>query len=292
MGRAKRRYIKQDYLGEGTYSTVYSARDTETGQLVALKKLKQRDGCAREIAALKQLSHPNIVALLDTVTFKHKVWLVLELLECDLRSYLNTAPTMPNDLAQWYTYQLLRGIEYCHAHSILHRDLKPENLLLTLDGRLKIADFGLARRVTGGKMTRNVVTLWYRAPELLLGARRYGSAIDMWSVGCIMAEMLCGNALFCGDCEIDQLYRIFRQLGTPSEVCWSGLSSLPFYRDFPQWKAQELSVPSDAQPLQQALLTYDPEQRLSASAALRSAYLAKAAELWGSANACAVAPES
>jgi serine/threonine protein kinase len=144
-------------------------------------------------------------------------------------------------------YQLLKGMTFCHQRGILHRDLKPQNLLIDQAGILKLADFGLARAVAVPVRlyTHEIVTLWYRAPEVLLGSSaigKYSTPVDMWSIGCIFAEMVTKEPLFPGDSEIDELYRIFRALGTPNDTVWPGVSQLPNYKEtFPKWNARALS---------------------------------------------------
>lgn len=165
----------------------------------------------------------------------------------------------------------MRGIYFCHAHRILHRDLKPQNLLIDKEGNLKLADFGLARAfgIPLRTYTHEVVTLWYRAPEVLLGSRHYNTAIDMWSVGCIFAEMAMRTPLFPGDSEIDEIFRIFRTLGTPNDETWPGVKSLPDYKtSFPQWSGVPLkkAVPAlddNGLDLLRQMLVYDPASRIS-----------------------------
>lgn len=173
-------------------------------------------------------------------------------------------------------FQLLRGTAFCHSHGVLHRDLKPQNLLVDRVGTLKLADFGLARAFTVPirQYTHEVVTLWYRAPEILLGARQYAPPVDIWSIGAIFAEMVNRRALWPGDSEIDELFRIFRTLGTPDEKSWPGVSAMPDYKaTFPRWPKTKLArvVPSLDEvglDLLQQMLHYDPAKRISAKAAM------------------------
>ncbi|XP_066991470.1 cyclin-dependent kinase 2 isoform X2 [Anabrus simplex] len=235
----------------------------------------------REISLLKELNHPNVVRLLDVVHSDKKLHLVFEFLVQDLKKFLDTTMNELSEmLVKSYLHQLLNGISYCHAHRVLHRDLKPQNLLIDNQGYIKIADFGLARAfgLPVRTYTHEVVTLWYRAPEILLGSKFYSTAVDIWSLGCIFAEMLTRRALFPGDSEIDQLFRIFRTLGTPDEEMWPGVSQLPDYKPmFPRWDAQDIV---DVLPLKDAdgrdiflkLMTYDPNKRISARVAMKHQY--------------------
>lgn len=192
---------------------------------------------------------------------------------------------------QSYLRQLTEGVAYCHAARVLHRDLKPQNLLVDAAGRIKLADFGLARAfgIPVRAYTHEVVTLWYRAPEILLGAKFYSTAVDMWSLACIYAEMTSGRTLFPGDSEIDQLFRVFRALGTPggqgADAVWEGARRLPDYRAaFPRWppRAARTLLPAAARAdplacaLFEAMLRYEPSERVPARAAARHAYLAGA----------------
>lgn len=181
---------------------------------------------------------------------------------------------------QLYMFQLINGIDACHRHRIIHRDIKPQNILLCNDGWLKVADFGLARTfsVPLRRYTHEVVTLWYRAPEILLGLDKYTAAVDSWSIGCIFAEMATGRPPFTGDSEIGQLFKIFQLLGTPNDSTWPGVSTLRDYQPaFPQWRPKSLkrAVPRLGEhglDLLAKLLTYDPTQRITTAEALSHPY--------------------
>lgn len=271
-------------IGEGTYGVVYKAEDKNTKRTVALKKIrlkKETEGvpstALREISLLKELNHPNIVQLEDVVYCDQKLYLVFEYLELDLKKLLETRSAgLSMRTAKSYLYQLLRGLSYCHSRCILHRDLKPQNLLVDNEGNIKLADFGLARAfdVPLKVYTHEIVTLWYRAPEVLLGTKIYSTAVDVWSIGCIFAEMLTRRPLFSGDSEIDQLFRVFRTLGTPDEESWPGCSKLGDYKStFPKWAPQDMTtilpmLDMEGHDLLSKLLTYEPESRISAKRAL------------------------
>jgi len=288
------RYAKIEKVGEGTYGVVYKARDVGTNQIVALKKIRleaEDEGvpstAIREISLLKELKDDNIVKLLDIVHADQKLYLVFEFLDVDLKRYMETGnqnrTPITLDIVKKFTHQLNSGLLYCHSHRILHRDLKPQNLLIDKRDNLKLADFGLARAfgIPMRTYTHEVVTLWYRAPEVLLGSRHYSTAIDMWSVGCIYAEMaMQGSPLFPGDSEIDQIFKIFRILGTPNEETWPGVGNLPDYKPtFPQWSRQDLArivttLDDLGLDLLKRTLTYDSAKRISAKRALVHPYFA------------------
>merc|ERR1719210_1555573 len=185
----------------------------------------------REIALLKELTHENVVKLLDVFCSTNKLVLVFEFVENALKKYMKGRQLAPMHI-KGLAYQLCRGIEFCHANRILHRDLKPQNLLIDQRLRLKIADFGLARAYTVPvpKYTHEVVTVWYRAPEILLGSALYSVPVDLWSVGCIVGEMATGAPLFAGDSEIDTIFKVFQKLGTPNVEMWPGLTDLPEFK--------------------------------------------------------------
>ncbi len=183
-------------------------------------------------------------------------------------------------LIQSWLFQLLKGIDYCHSKRVIHRDLKPQNILVNKDGVLKVADFGLSRTFSQPTKpyTRDIVTLWYRAPEILLGSEKYSIPIDMWSVGCIFAEMVNKKPLFMGDSQIDQIYKIFSLRGTPEESSWPGVSNLPNYKvTFPKFKECDLtnffpSLDKDGVELLTQMLSINPAMRISTKQALTHPY--------------------
>ncbi|KAG2445351.1 hypothetical protein HYH02_008816 [Chlamydomonas schloesseri] len=285
----KYKYIKIGQLGSGSYGVVHKAINRETKELLAIKKVVHSienglsDSTIREISTLRELQHDNIVRLKDiiaTVNGSH-VHLVLEFLDCDLRHYLDThAEASDINRIKSIVFQILRGIRHAHANSIMHRDLKPQNVLVGVSsGNVKITDFGLARCFLPNEdraYTERVVTLYYRAPELLLGAQHYTSAVDLWSVGCIMAEMVNFEPLFKSDSEIGLLFKMFERLGTPTPDAWHEVSGLAYYSEhFPHFLPRRLEdlVPRLANDpagldLLRRMLCYDPRQRITASEAL------------------------
>ncbi|KAK9895681.1 Pkinase-domain-containing protein [Cystobasidium minutum MCA 4210] len=287
------KYTKIEKVGEGTYGVVYRARTNKTGEIVALKKirLEQEDEgvpstAIREISLLKEMKDDNVIKLLDIVHSEAKLYLVFEFLDMDLKKYMDKVEKVGDgeglgpDIVKKFTYQLVKGVNYMHSRRVLHRDLKPQNLLVDKDGNLKIADFGLARAfgIPLRTYTHEIVTLWYRAPEVLLGSRHYSTGVDVWSIGCIFGEMIQRQPLFPGDSEIDEIFRIFRLLGTPDEEAWPGVTQLPDYKgSFPQWKAKDIKtavaglndVSTD---LLSRMLAYDPAKRISAKQTLNHEY--------------------
>ncbi|KAK9934430.1 hypothetical protein M0R45_021575 [Rubus argutus] len=281
-------------IDEGTYGVVYRAQDKKTREIVALKKVKmekEREGfpltSLREINILLSFHHPSIVDVKEVVVGSNldSIFMVMEYMEHDLKALMETMkqPFSPSEV-KCLMLQLFEGVKYLHDNWVLHRDLKTSNLLLNNRGELKICDFGLARQY-GSPLkpyTHLVVTLWYRAPELLLGAREYSTAIDMWSLGCIMAELLSKEPLFNGKSEFEQLDKIFKILGTPNETIWPGFSKLPgvkvnfvkhqynlLRKKFPATSFAGSPVLTEAGfDLLNKLLTYDPEKRITADAAL------------------------
>ncbi|KAL5966605.1 Cyclin-dependent kinase 1, partial [Taenia solium] len=249
------RLSKLGKIGEGTYGLVYKCLDRKSGLLKALKQVKLEhydqgvpSTTLREIALLRELKHPNIVILEHVVLDDGQLYLVFEYLNVDLRRYLdlnykNTG--LPAETVKSFMYQMLQALCYCHIRRVIHRDLKPQNVLVDVSRSVvKLADFGLARSIGYPlrTLTHEIATLWYRSPEILLGEAVYCCGVDMWSMGCVFAEMATGDPLFCGDSEIDQLLQIFRVMGIPTEASWPGVTRLPHYKPklFPSWHADRL----------------------------------------------------
>lgn len=284
------KYAKLERVGEGTYGIVYKAKDKQTGELLALKKIRleaEDEGipstAIREISLLKQLQHPNIVRLYDVVHTEKKLTLVFEFLDQDLKKYLDACGDNGLDprTIKSFMYQLLAGLAFCHQNRVLHRDLKPQNLLINNEGELKLADFGLARAfgIPVRCYTHEVVTLWYRAPDVLMGSRKYGTQVDIWSIGCIFAEMVNGRPLFAGTSDQSQLNLIFKALGTPSVKTWPDMAALPEYKpdQWGKYQAQPLKklckrLDSAGLDLLGKMLAYDPSRRISAEEALQHHY--------------------
>ncbi|KAK1302981.1 putative serine/threonine-protein kinase [Acorus calamus] len=284
-------FERLDKIGQGTYSNVYRARDLDNEKIVALKKVRfdnlERESVrfmAREIHILRRLDHPNIIKLEGLVTSRtsSSLYLVFEYMEHDLAG-LASVPGLKFTEPQikCYMQQLLRGLDHCHGRSILHRDIKGSNLLIDNNGTLKIADFGLASVFDPDHrhpLTSRVVTLWYRPPELLLGATNYGVAVDLWSTGCILAELYAGKPIMPGRTEVEQLHKIFKLCGSPSEDYWRK-SKLPNATIFkPQQPYKRLvaetfkDFPPSALGLVEVLLSIDPTNRGTAAFALDSEF--------------------
>ncbi|XP_070281044.1 cyclin-dependent kinase 5 isoform X1 [Myotis yumanensis] len=227
------KYEKLEKIGEGTYGTVFKAKNRETHEIVALKRVRLDDddegvpsSALREICLLKELKHKNIVRLHDVLHSDKKLTLVFEFCDQDLKKYFDSCNgDLDPEIVKSFLFQLLKGLGFCHSRNVLHRDLKPQNLLINRNGELKLADFGLARAfgIPVRCYSAEVVTLWYRPPDVLFGAKLYSTSIDMWSAGCIFAELAnAGRPLFPGNDVDDQLKRIFRYPSIPLRLEPSG----------------------------------------------------------------------
>jgi len=236
----------------------------------------------REISLLKELDHQNVVRLVEIVHDLDKLTLVFEFCDQDLKQYMeDNYCIISMQKIKWFLFQLINGIHYCHGKRVLHRDLKPQNLLISKsDLTLKLADFGLARAfgVPVRNYSHEVVTLWYRPPEVLMGYQNYSTPIDIWSIGCIFAEMKNGKPLFSGKTASDQLHRIFRALGTPTPQIYPKIVELPEWReDIPKYPGKKLpelvpGLDDNGYDLLKRLLHYDPAKRISATEALKHAF--------------------
>lgn len=296
-------YDRIGHVSEGTYGVVWKARDLATEDVVALKQIKfavdvRKEGfpvtALREINVLLALSHENIVSVREMVVGKsvEQVYMVMEFFEFDLKQGLDRFEgALSQGELKGILQQILRGVNHMHASWYLHRDLKTSNILVHKSGRVALADFGLARRYEDPPqhLTVPVVTLWYRAPELLLGETRYGPAVDMWATGCIFGELIAKDCVLQGEGELDQLDQIFTLLGAPNETNWPGYKKLP-HSGILRWKGNKDSTLSkrfpvarpvsskqaflDARGFQmlECMLKLDPSQRISASEALEHAY--------------------
>ncbi|WJX32008.1 Cyclin-dependent kinase C-1 [Trifolium repens] len=299
-------FEKLQQIGEGTHGQVYMAREIKTGEIVALKKIRmdnKREGfpmtAIREIKILNKLHHENVIKLKEIVTspvrekddqgrpdenkYKGGIYMVFEYMDHNLKQLVDR-PGMRFTIPQikCYMRQLLTGLHYCHVNQVLHRDIKGSNLLIDNEGNLKLADFGLARSFSNehnANLTNRVITLWYRPPELLLGATRYGPAVDMWSVGCIFAELLHGKPIFPGKDEPEQLNKIFELCGAPNEANWPGVQNTPLYNQFKPTIPMKRRLGEvfrrfdpNALDLLEKMLTLDPAQRILAKDALDAEY--------------------
>lgn len=282
-------------IEEGTYGVVYRAKDKKTDEIVALKRLKmekEKEGfpitSLREINTLLKSQHMNIVTVREIVVGSNmdKIYIVMDYVEHDMKSLMETMknPFLMGEV-KTLMIQLLKGVTHLHDNWIIHRDLKTSNLLLSHKGILKIGDFGLAREYGSPlkQYTPIVVTLWYRAPELLLGIKEYSTPIDLWSVGCIFAEFLTMKPLWPGKSEIDELNRIFKDLGTPTEKIWSGVKELPgmkkcTFADHPYNTLRQRfgSYLTDSGfGLLNKFLTYNPTKRITAEESLKHEFFSE-----------------
>ncbi|EDK31565.1 cyclin-dependent kinase-like Serine/Threonine kinase family protein (macronuclear) [Tetrahymena thermophila SB210] len=308
LDQIRSRDINEDYevlheVGSGTYGRVYKAnRKSVSNKLYALKQLdvsQEKDGfpitALREIKLLQKLDQENVLKINEIVTMrtskdkgKSKIttFLVFDYMEHDFQGLIRKKQPFTQPQIKCVMQQLFKGLDYLHNSNVIHRDLKSANLLLNKDGVLKIGDFGLARQVERPllrPLTSVVVTLWYRAPEILLGDKNYSFKSDVWSAGCFMAELLLGEPIFNGKNESTQIEQIYEKCGSPDPDSWAGLTTFKFWKDLQPKKEYSASLISymkqkiptiDSSTLDflQALLTMNPEERLDSNQALHHEY--------------------
>ena len=285
-------------LGKGTYGTVYKARKKGCDKFFAIKKIKNEldnegipSNALREIAILKKMKNPNVVNVEGIAFNKKHIELCLEYCKYDLKKLIDSKKHDSSfynvKFVKNMMYQLLKGVEHLHSHKILHRDLKPQNILVDDNGWiLKLADFGLSRvySIPIRPYTKEVLTLWYRAPEMMLGINNYAIGLDIWSIGCIFVELYLGKPFVMGDSEIDQLFKLFQIYGTFNELTLPGYKNFPYFdQDFPFWKGIGLKnylkqrshiIPIDdtAFNLMEKMLAIDPCKRITCKEALNHPY--------------------
>ena len=291
MGSEKYRVLGK--IGEGAQGIILKAElKAHPGQYVAVKKLRHatdKNGISmdtiREIYMLRELEHPNVISILDIFGRAHSLYIIMPFAVGDLEQLIQNKEVLltPGDIKQ-LMLMLLRGVEHLHHKFILHRDLKPSNCLVLADNTLKISDFGMAREFGSPSrlLSWQACTIWYRAPELLLGATNYAAGLDQWSAGCIFAELLLRVPIFGGSdhSELAQLGRIFRVLGTPKHLHWKDHEMLPKFRRFEEVEPYPLdnllkACAQSAKDLFASLCCYDPNKRLSATQALAHVHFAE-----------------
>lgn len=302
--RSVENYKCLNKISEGTYGSVYRALDKQTGEIVALKHIKYHEthwsegfpiSYLREISILLELNHPNILSVKEVVTneAKDQYYMVMEYVEHELKTLLSERkPDFTLSERKCLLQQLLLGLHYMHRNWVVHRDLKTTNILYNNQGTLKICDFGMSRKFGHPikNYTQNVVTHWYRAPELFMGMELYTEAVDVWSAGCIFAEIITGKPLFMGTNDLDTLDKIFRLCGSPTKDNWPSYTELPHVKDgkFPI-ETYKPGFHSYFQAIVRAnegcymtecgldllmkMLTLDPSRRISAKDALNHPYL-------------------
>uniref|UniRef100_A0A3P8Q727 Mitogen-activated protein kinase 15 n=1 Tax=Astatotilapia calliptera TaxID=8154 RepID=A0A3P8Q727_ASTCA len=295
------KYDIKKRLGKGAYGIVWKAVDRQTGEIVAVKKIfdafRNRTDAQRtfrEIMFLQEFGgHPNIVKLLNVIRAQNDkdIYLIFEYMDTDLHAVIKKGTLLKDIHKRYVMYQLLKATKYLHSGNVIHRDQKPSNVLLDSDCVVKLCDFGLARSLNqiqedsgNPTLTEYVATRWYRAPEILLGSTRYTKGVDMWSLGCILGEMLLGKALFPGTSTINQIEKIMSAIPHPSpedilaiksEYGSSVIQRMLLKPQVPLEDLLQPSVPPDALDLLKGFLVFNPDKRLTAEQALQHPYLAR-----------------
>ncbi|PIK46399.1 hypothetical protein BSL78_16718 [Apostichopus japonicus] len=281
------RYVTQRQLGDGTYGSVHLGRSVETGEMYAIKKMKKKfyswDECMnlREVKSLKKLNHANVVKLKEVIRENDYLYFVFEFMKENLYQLMKDRDKLfPESSVRNITYQILQGMAFIHKHGFFHRDMKPENLLCMGPELVKIADFGLAREIRSRPpYTDYVSTRWYRAPEVLLRSTNYSSPVDIWAIGCIMAELYTLRPLFPGTSELDEIFRICSILGTPTKDEWQDGHQLAARMNFrfPTCVPTHLrslipNASKDGIQLMVDMMLWNPQKRPSAAQSLRYSY--------------------
>jgi len=322
MSIGRGRYKRKEFVSSGTFGTIHMAEDVVDKSRVALKRVKFENEdtlpVIREIQNLSKLGdHPNIIKIVDVVSSDNKqrktkdVYMVFHVMKHDLRGLIEAKHVkMTCSHIKTCIREILKGLNYCHLNNIIHRDIKPANILINHRGEIKIADFGLSRGYKPNcLMSSNVVTQWYRSPELLLGSTRYTPSIDVWSVGCIMAELLLKKPLFRGSNVFDQIRRIWWLCGTPNNQTWPNVSKLPLFNQYGNWTiikcdfVNKLTNKNNARfkkyevKLLENLLKINPQHRITAKNALIHSYFFRGCPPkenlndWGEYDSCFYSPK-
>ncbi|ORE00148.1 CDK1 [Hepatospora eriocheir] len=277
-------YKKVEKIGKGAYGIVYKAIHKETGKVVAIKKIKPSDNnegipatTIRETIILKNLKHENIIGLDEVLHDKDNIYLVFEYIDSDLKKLIERKRESKQlfniDIVKSLCKQLVEAVTYCHNKGVFHRDIKPHNILINYDMKLKLADFGLSRSISipMRAYSLEIVTLWYRPPEILLGTEYYDASIDVWSLACIMYEIYTTEVLFKGDSEISQLEMITKVLGSPNPENWPNVKNMPKYKELKLNNNLPMGLNLDDPLLEDLLLQmleYDPLNRITAEEVL------------------------
>ncbi|XP_037085123.1 serine/threonine-protein kinase ICK-like isoform X2 [Pollicipes pollicipes] len=296
MGENMNRYMTLGQLGDGTFGSVVLGQRIDTGEKVAIKRMKRKYTSweeamnLREVKSLKKLSHANVVKLKEVIRENDTLYFVFEYMKENLYQMMKERDKMLSEpVIRNIMYQVLQGLAFMHKHGFFHRDMKPENLLCMGPDLIKIADFGLAREIRSRPpYTDYVSTRWYRAPEVLLRSNSYSSPIDIWAVGCIMAEVYTYRPLFPGSSEIDEIFKICSVLGTPDKRDWPEghqlAANISF--NFPQFSPTPLetlipNASAEAIILIRDMLLWNPNKRPTAQQAIRYPYFQVGQKLGG-----------
>ena len=281
------KYIKVSKIGGGSFGAVYLVKDKDTEKLYAMKKFYLDNlgngGAKKQYEILSKFNHENIHKVIDMFISKNKnQYLITPYVKNNLYDYVSKK--LPEKVIKQIIYQVLCGVNYLHSLKFLHRDIKPDNILLSSEGKIILTDFDLCRQESKGKddpMTRTAVTLYYRAPEIFFGDSYYGNKIDIWSIGCVFAELVIGKPIFKANNELGTLSKIIENIGCPNEENWPGVSELPNYLpfgggEFKIGKILEIGgLSKEAINMVKKMLMLDPKKRPSCEEMLKNDYFKK-----------------